>query len=138
MHTRLISVTLVIDAVIACAFGVVSWLRPVEIYGTIVDLEPLADHAGTVAALTSLSMFYALFGAVAAVAFFTPAPHRWALTAVLLLRHALSGLKGLVEAGAPWQIGDPIPDLVIHALFVLVYGIGLALAARAGRRERRA
>jgi hypothetical protein len=50
----------------------------------------------------------------------------------------LTGLKGLSEAGAPWQVGDPVPDLVIHTGFVLAYAICLVLAARTTDRTRAA
>ena len=48
----------------------------------------------------------------------------------MLLRHLLSGLKGWSEASASWQVGDPVPDLVIHAMFVTAYSVLLVLALR--------
>jgi len=131
---RAVKVVLVLDGAVALLFGLSSALRPVEIYGTLVNLEPLALHQGTVAALTSLSVFYVLFGALALVAVQATGTTQLALVGILAARHLLSGGKGVMEAGASWQVGNPLPDLVIHALFVVSY----AVVVVALRRELRA
>ncbi|PTL85923.1 hypothetical protein [Vitiosangium sp. GDMCC 1.1324] len=135
MQKHLLSATLGFDALIAITFGVLSGLRPVEIYGSIVNLEPLALHEGTVATLTSLSLFYALIGGICLTTIWVQGPQRLALAGLMLLRHLLSGLKGAFEAGASWQVGSPVPDLVIHSLFVVLYTVLLAAGWRAMRLE---
>ena len=115
------------DAAVAMVFGVLSAVKPVDIYGTIVDLTPLEAHHGTVAALTSMSLFYVLWGGVAVVALFASGGTQRALLVLLALRHVVFGVKGLLEAGASWQVGSPLPDLVIHGAFTVAL---LVLAAR--------
>lgn len=115
-----------VDALIAISFGAASGLMPLKIYGSIVNVGAPA----TVAALTSLSLFYVLLGAVCVVAFFAPRSQQLALGGVMLARHLLSCLKGVAEVGAPWQVGDPKPDLIIHAGFITAYLVALVLALR--------
>lgn len=117
---------LALDALIAISFGAASGLMPLKIYGSIVSLE----HPATLAALTSLSLFYALLGTICIVAIFSPRPQQLALAGVMLARHLLSGIKGVFEAGASWQVGNPTPDLVIHGAFVLLYAVFIIMLVR--------
>lgn len=137
MARGVLSSLLIVDALLALGFGVSSWCCPLQTYGTIVQLAPTDSHLGTIAALTSLSMHYTLIGVTCLLAARMPAPYRRWLASVMLLRHLASGLKGYFEIGAPWQIGSPWPDLVIHVAFTLGYGVVLG-AGDEGFRKRSA
>ncbi len=134
MSKGALSSLLVVDAALALGFGVVSGFWPLQTYGTIVQLQPPEAHAATVAALTSLSLHYFLSGLVCLTALKTPAPHRYWLAFVLFARHLVSGVKGYAEVGAVWQIGDPWPDLVIHATFVVLYAVFIGREWRGAAR----
>lgn len=121
--SKWLSSLLVVDAVLALGFGLISGLWPRQTFGTIVQLQPVAAHESTVAALTSLSLHYFLIGLVCLTAVKTPPPYRHWLALVMLARHLVSGLKGYAEVGAAWQIGNPWPDLVIHSTFVVLYSV---------------
>lgn len=126
---------LIVDALLALAFGVASWCRPLQTYGTIVQLDPVESHLGAIAALTSLSMYYTLSGVTCLLAAIMPTPYRQWLASVMLLRHLASGVKGYFEVGAPWQIGSPWPDLGIHVAFTLGYAVVLGAANRGFRKR---
>lgn len=98
MSKRWLSSLLLVDALLALGFGVASWCRPLQTYGTIVQLAPIENHLGTIAALTSLSLYYALIGVTCLLATRMPAPYRQWLASVMLLRHLASGLKGYFES----------------------------------------
>ncbi len=127
-----LSSLLVVDAALALGFGVVSGFWPRQTFGTIVQLHPAEAHEATVAALTSLSLYYCLIGLVCLTALKTPPPSRYWIAFVMFARHLTSGVKGYSEVGAAWQIGNPWPDLAIHATFVVLYA---AFIAREWRGE---
>jgi hypothetical protein len=135
MTTKLLRFLFAIDAAIAVAFGMASWLFPHATYGTIVDLAGLgANGALTLSALSSLSSFYVLIGLVCLCAAFVPPPHAARIGVVMLARHAWSGIKGIQEAERAWIIGNPWIDVVIHAAFVLAYGFLVVRVTRGAAR----
>jgi hypothetical protein len=71
--------------------------------------------------LGGLSVFYVVIGAVCLPAAFMPSPHDLRVAAVMLLQHAWIGLRGAADINREWIVGDPWPDLTIHALFVIAY-----------------
>jgi hypothetical protein len=80
--------------------------------------------------LAHLSIFYMVIGALCLVAAFAPRPHDVLLAAVMVLQHAWIGLKGFGEIGSEWIIGNPWPDVVIHAVFVVLYVAAMILRMR--------
>lgn len=129
-----LSIVLGLDALIAISFGVVSGFWPLATFGTIVRLQPPEQHPATIAALTTVSLFYVLMGLVCLATLALPMAERAWFVLVLGLRHLLSGGKGLMEAGADWQIGSPVPDLVIHTVFGVAYACVFVLLLRERRR----
>ncbi|MBM4782135.1 MAG: hypothetical protein GQE15_31025 [Archangiaceae bacterium] len=116
-----LSIVLGLDALIAISFGVASGFWPLATFGTIVRLQPPEQHTATIAALTTVSLFYVLMGLVSLATLLLPRAAQPWFVLILCLRHLLSFVKGLMEAGAGWQIGSPVPDLVIHSVFGLAY-----------------
>lgn len=129
-RSRLLSVVLVADALLAVGFGLASLVSPMGTFGTIVDLSGSAEGSLVLATLGSLSASYVLLGLVCAVAAWMPAEQGWRLGAVMLGRHLWIGSKGYSEIGSPWLIGDPWPDIVIHTAFVLAYVFAIARVLR--------
>jgi membrane associated rhomboid family serine protease len=127
---RLLTIVLVVDAALSLGFGLVSYLSPESTYATIVDLSGVHEHSAMSSTLGSLSIFYVVIGALCGLAAFMPSPHDLRVAAVMILQHAWIGLKGLSDMDRPWIVGDPLPDLIIHSLFVIAYAIGIAWRSR--------
>ena len=123
------------DALLSIGFGAVSWLSPVSTYGTIVDLSDLgAASRVTWATLSGLSVFYVVMGLVCLCATLMPAPHSSRLAFVMLARHAWVGVQGYRDIGQEWIVGNPWPDIVIHAAFVLSYSVLIGVVWRRASR----
>jgi hypothetical protein len=116
-----LSILLAVDALLLLIFGLVSYLSPEATYATIVDLAGVPEHSLISAMLEHLSIYYLVIGAVCLFAAFMPRPHDIRIALVMVVQHAWIGLKGFGEIGSEWIIGNPWPDVVIHALFVLLY-----------------
>ena len=117
-----------IDAGIAFAFGLYSWLFPFETFGTLLEI-PKEHAAEFLSVLSSLSLFYVLIGLICIIcARSTFQVHFW-IGLVMLLRHLMEGLLKLKDIGEEWLIGNPYPELVIHSLLifqiVMIISIGL-------------
>lgn len=136
MSRRPLSVVLGLDAFIAISFGVASGFWPLSTFGTIVRLQPPEQHAATIAALTTVSLFYVLMGLLCLATLKLPGDQQRWLVLILCLRHVLSGVKGLLEVGADWQVGNPVPDLVIHLVFGLAYAAFFLLLTRSLHHRR--
>jgi hypothetical protein len=116
-----------IDAVIAIAFGIYSWICPLETFGTIIEI-PKEQSSEFLSVLSTLSLFYVLIGLVCIIcAKSNFRVHFW-IGLVMLLRHLFEGLFKLKDIGEDWLIGNPYPDLVIHLSFVLSYIITIYFA----------
>lgn len=131
LRSKHLSVVFGIDALLSIGFGIVSWLRPLSTYGTIVDLSDVgAEPAVTMALLSGLSVFYVLIGLVCLCATVMPAPHNARLALVMIARHAWVGIQGYRNVGQEWIVGNPWPDVVIHGAFVLAYSLLVYMAVR--------
>jgi hypothetical protein len=71
-----------------------------------------------------------VIGALCLLAAFMPPPHDWRVAAVLLLQHVWVGARGFHDRGQEWIVGNPWPDVVIHTLFVVGYGVGITWRIR--------
>ncbi|MCA9705590.1 MAG: hypothetical protein KDK70_07075 [Myxococcales bacterium] len=132
---RPLSAVFWLDALLGIGFGLVSWLFPMDTYATIVDLGGIAEgRALTLSTLASLSAFYVFIGLVCLCAGFMPRRQQGPLALVMLVRHGWIGSKGLHEAGREWLVGDPWPDIVIHAVFVIAYAAAVVVLARSRHR----
>jgi hypothetical protein len=118
-----LTIVLLIDAVISIGFGVASWASPLSTYGTIVNLAGHDGQSLMLSGLSTISILYAVIGAVCLCAAFMPSPYNAALAAVMIARHAVIGLKGYQEVDRAWIIGNPWTDLWIHSLFVIAYAV---------------
>jgi hypothetical protein len=45
-------------------------------------------------------------------------------------QHVWIGLRGADQMNRAWIVGDPWPDLIIHALFVIAYSTGIVRRLR--------
>ena len=129
-HSRLGLVVFGIDALLSVGFGVASWLYPLSIYATIVDLADPGTSPVTMAALSGLSVFYVVTGLVCLYASFMPLRQALGLALVMLARHAWVGIQGYRNIGQEWIIGNPWPDILIHSAFVLAYSFLVLMAVR--------
>lgn len=129
----LVSLVLVLDALLALGFGLFSYLSPDSTYATIVDLRAVPDDSLVMSVLGGLSVFYVVIGAVCLLAACMPRPHDLRVAAVMLVQHAWVGLRGADQRDSAWIVGDPWPDLVIHALFVIAYATGIVWRSRRPR-----
>ena len=129
----LVSVVLAIDAVLSLGFGLVSYLSPQSTYATIVDLRAVPDDSLVMSILGGLSVFYVVMGAVCLLAAFMPSPHDLGVAAVMMVQHVWIGLRGADQMNRAWIVGDPWPDLIIHALFVIAYSTGIVRTLRRTR-----
>jgi hypothetical protein len=127
---RFVSIVLAIDAVLSLGFGFVSYLSPQSTYATIVDLRAVPEHSLLMSILGGLSVFYVVIGAVCLLAAFMPSPHDLRVAAVMIVQHAWIGLRGADDMNREWIVGDPLPDLIIHSLFVIAYAIGITWKMR--------
>jgi len=125
-----LAIVLLLDAALSFGFGLVSYLSPGSTYATIVDLSGVHEQSAMSSILGSLSIFYIVIGALCGLAAFMPSPHDVRVAAVMTLQHAWVGLKGVSDMHRPWIVGDPLPDLVIHSLFVVAYAMGITWRAR--------
>jgi len=123
-----------IDALLSVGFGVASWLYPHSTYATIVDLSDPGTSPVAMAALSGLSVFYVVIGLVCLCASLMPPQQTLGLAFVMLARHAWVGVQGYRDVGQEWIVGNPWPDIVIHAAFVLAYSFLVFTAARGPSR----
>ena len=116
-----LSVVLAADALLFLGFGLASWFSPHATFGSIVDLGGARHDALLLAALSTLSIFYTLLGAVALIAVVTPVPSRFYFAVPMFIGHIWIGAKGVKEMGREGLIGNPWPDTAIHGTFVVLY-----------------
>ena len=126
-------VVLIVDALISISFGFLSYVSPESTFATIVDLRGVTNDSLIASALSSQSLFYVLIGLVALVSALVPAPHQHRLAFIMLIRHLWVGVIGFREMDRVWLVGDPWPDIIVHAFFVTAYAIGVALSVTRSR-----
>ena len=126
----LLSVVLVFDALLSMGFGIASYFLPTSTYATIIDLSEMPEGSLMWAVLGSLSVFYVVIGAMCALAAFMRPPHDIRVAVVMIAQHVWIGARGLHDAQREWIVGNPWPDLIIHSLFVVTYGIAITLRLR--------
>ena len=119
--SALLSTAIAVDGILFAGFGLVSWIAPLETFGTIIDMSGIDDRSLTHAILASLSLFYAMIGFLCFVAASTTTPHKLLFAAVLAIGHIFVAIKGYNEIDQMWLIGDPWADIIIHSIFISVY-----------------
>ncbi|WP_343632786.1 hypothetical protein [Fluviicola sp.] len=124
---RGLTVVFWIDAIIAVAFGIYSWMCPLETFGTILEIPE--EHANEFLSLFAvLSLFYVLIGMVCIICARSNFQVHFWIGLVMLIRHLIEGLLKWKDIGEDWLTGNPYPDLVIHTLFTVAYAITLYFA----------
>jgi hypothetical protein len=126
---KIVKSTFLVDALISCGFGVVSFLIPHQTYGTIIAIPP-TNEALFLAILASMSILYILIGLIAAIGWKAPYPIAIWIAVLMLIRHSWLGIMKTMDINQEWIVGDPYPDIVIHSLFVLVYTVGIIYSTK--------
>ncbi len=118
--------TLLIDFMITFGFGLAAWFSPKGIFGTIISIPPQSETL-ILSLLSSLSIFYILIGLVCLIGFKASYPINIWIGVVMILRHGWIGVIGILGLGKEkeWLIGNPMPDIVIHSIFVFAYIISI-------------
>jgi hypothetical protein len=125
-----LSVVLGADALLLIGFGLASYFSQTSTYATIIDLREMREGSLMSAVLGSLSVFYVVIGVLCLLAAFMQPPHDARVAAVMIAQHVWIGVRGLRDAGQEWIVGNPWPDLIIHSVFVVAYGIAIVLRLR--------
>lgn len=122
-----LSITFLVDGIIAVGFGIYSWFFPHETFGTILSIPELGAPV-FLEILSGLSLFYILIGLTCLIGFKATFPNNIWIGLLMVVRHFLEGLMKLFDIDKEWLIGNPYPDLIIHAVFMVVYVLALYLA----------
>lgn len=130
-----LSIVLMLDALLLVGFGLASYFSPASTFATIIDLRGMQEDSLMSAVLGSLSVFYVVIGALCALAAFMPPPHDVRVAVILVAQHAWTGARGFVDREQEWLVGNPWPDLVIHSLFVVAYGVAIGFRVRQRRAQ---
>jgi hypothetical protein len=130
-----LSIVLMLDALLLVGFGLASYFSPSSTFATIIDLDGMQEHSLMSAVLGSLSVFYVVIGALCALAAFMPPPHDVRVAIILVVQHVWIGGRGFEDREQEWLVGNPWPDLVIHSLFVIAYGVAIAFRLRQPRAQ---
>lgn len=125
-----LAVVLLVDALLSIGFGLVSYFLPASTYATIIDLSKVPEGSLMWAVLGNLSVFYVVIGAICLLAAFMQQPHDARVATVMVAQHLWIGARGFHDAGREWIVGNPWPDLIIHLLFVISYGIAITWRLR--------
>ncbi|UTW62569.1 hypothetical protein KFE98_21655 [bacterium SCSIO 12741] len=115
---------LLIDLIMALGFGLFSWFFPLETFGTLIDI-PEAHTSLILALFASQSIFYVLLGLVCWIGIRVPYPVGLWIGCLIAFRHAVVGFAKWGDVGKEWLIGNPYPDLIIHATLFWAYTLAL-------------
>jgi len=126
-HT--LGIILLIDALIAVGFGLLSWIYPHQTFGTIIAI-PETDSALFTSVFSILSIFYILIGLTCLIGFMAKSPVNVWIGLLMIVRHALEGIMKIVDMDKEWQIGNPYPDIIIHSVFIVMYAVGIYFIRR--------
>ena len=126
----LLTIILSVDGLLAIVFGFVSYFSATSTYATIIDLAGMREDSLMAAVLGSLSVFYVVIGTLCLLAAFMQPPHDVRVASVMIAMHVWVGIRGVLDAGREWIIGNPWPDVIIHSLFVLCYLVAIVLRLR--------
>lgn len=129
---NILNVAFLLDAIIAIGFGLYSWFYPHQTFGTMLSI-PANNAPAFVAILSSLSLFYVVIGVMCLVGFKASFPANVWIGLVMIGRHVLEGLMKITDIGKEWLIGNPYPDIIIHAVFVLVYALAVYVTYKNSR-----
>ena len=117
---NILRVTFAIDAIIAVGFGLYSWFRPLETFGTIISIPEIHSSA-FLGILSCLSLFYILIGLTCLIGIKSTTPVNIWIGLLMILRHLSEGIMKIFDIGKEWLIGNPYPDIIIHSAFVSLY-----------------
>ena len=131
---KLLKITFLIDFMVTFGFGLASFFSPKETFGTII-LIPQQSEELILSLFSSLSIFYILIGLVCLTGFKTNFPINIWIGAIMILRHGWIGVVGILGLGTEkeWLIGNPVPDIVVHSIFVFAYIMGISYIIKQNR-----
>lgn len=121
---NILKITFITDALIAVSFGLYSWFFPHETFGTIIAIPEIGSSA-FLEILSSLSLFYIVIGLTCLIGFKATFPVNILIGLLMITRHLLEGLMKIFDLDKEWLIGNPYPDLIIHAVFIVVYSLAI-------------
>jgi hypothetical protein len=127
--SRILRITLFVDGIIAVAFGLFSWLFPLQTYGSVISI-PNEQYSIFFSILSSLSLFYFVIGITCLIGFKSTYPISFWIALLMLARHLLEGGIKIADIGKTWLIGNPYQDIVIHSIFLIAYLVGLTYTNR--------
>ena len=116
--------TFLIDAIITIGFGFASWFSPHRTFGTILAI-PETNESLILAILSSMSILYVLLGLVCVIGIKATYPLNLWLGGLMIIRHSWIGVMKIFDIGKEWLIGNPYPDILIHAIFFTLYLLGM-------------
>jgi hypothetical protein len=125
----ILKIALFLDFLITFGFGLVSWIFPYETFGTIVVI-PENGNEIFLSLLSNHSISYILVGLICLIGVKSNFPINIWIGLVMLLRHLLVNILGIININKDWIIGNPYHDIIIHSLFILAYMFGIILTFR--------
>lgn len=126
---NILKITLFVDFLVTCGFGIVSWIFPYETFGTII-LIPENGNEVFLSLLSNHSISYILIGLMCLIGVKSDFPIISWIGIVMLLRHFLVNILGIINMKKDWIIGNPYHDIIIHSIFILAYIIGIFIIFR--------
>lgn len=115
-----LAIAFTIDGIIAIGFGIFSLVYPNESFGSIFSI-PEGHDSLFLSLFSSLSLFYIMIGMVCFVGVESKySTSRW-IAVLMVLRHFFEGVIKIGDMNEEWLIGNPYPDLIIHAILIFFY-----------------
>lgn len=117
-----LKIILFLDFLMTFGFGLVSWIFPNETFGNIVLIP---ENEVFYSLLSNHSLSYIFIGVICLIGVKSNYPTIYWIGAVMLARHLLVNILGIININKDWIIGNPLHDIIIHFLFITAYIIGI-------------
>lgn len=124
MTRILMRILLLTDGLISSLFGVFSYLFPEQTFGTLFRIDAVSKPL-TLVLLEYTSVFYILLGIICFAGMVMNEQSQAILSIIMIIRHSIFCLLGVVQIGKDWLIGNPYYDVVIQLTFISLYVLAL-------------